>query len=56
MMEQHSIKAAEIAAALKINKASLSLYLNGKRELRIESIEKIMDFLGIELRLKKGKR
>ena len=51
-MEKRSIKAVEISTATGLNKSSLSEYLNGKRVLRIESIEKIMNYLGLEIREK----
>lgn len=48
-MEDKSIRAADISAALNINKSSISLYLSGERGLKIESIEKILTYLGIRL-------
>lgn len=48
-MKEKSIRAADISAATQIRKSPLSEYLNSKRELRIESIEKILDFLGLEI-------
>lgn len=52
VMEKRSIKAVDISAATGLNKSSLSEYFNSKRELRIESIEKIIDYLGLEIREK----
>lgn len=51
VMEEKSIRAVDISTALDINRASLSLFLNGKRALKIESIEKILIYLGIKLEL-----
>lgn len=49
VMKDKSIKAADISEATNIDKSSLSLYLNGKREIRIQSIEKILIYLELEI-------
>lgn len=51
-MKEKAIKAVELSTATGINKGSLSQYFNGKRELRIESIEKILAYLDLELKTK----
>ena len=49
VMKDKSIKAADISEATNFDKSSLSLYLNGKREIRIQSIEKILIYLELEI-------
>ena len=51
-MEAKGIRQQELADVLGVSKSSVSNYLAGRRKLKIENIEKALEFLGLEIVLK----
>ncbi len=48
-MELRNVKSKDLAEYIGVTKSSMSLFLNGKRAMGQEKIEKILNFLNIKL-------
>lgn len=51
-MKIRNIKAKDIADFIGVSKSSMSLFLNGKMNFGQDKLEKIFEFLKIELQIK----
>ena len=52
-MEVRKIKAKDLAEHVGVTKSSMSLFLNGKRAMGQEKIEVMLEYLRIDLIIKK---
>ena len=52
-MSLRKVKAIDLAEQIGINRGSMSLFLNGKTNLRQQKLEEIFKYLDIELIIKK---
>ena len=48
-MKLRNVKSKDLAEHVEVTKSTMSLFLNGKKNLGQEKIEKILDFLDIKL-------
>lgn len=48
-INERGLKLRELSAISNVNESSLSLFLKGRRLLELESLERIMNALGLEL-------
>lgn len=49
-MERRGLTIVELAEAAGVSRANLSNWLNGKREARTETVDALLDYLGLEIR------
>nr|DAX75807.1 MAG TPA: LAMBDA REPRESSOR (TRIPLE MUTANT)/DNA COMPLEX-DNA COMPLEX, DOUBLE HELIX, TRANSCRIPTION-DNA.1A [Caudoviricetes sp.] len=52
-MSLRKVKAIDLAEQIGINRGTMSLFLNGKTNLRQQKLEEIFKYLDIELIIKK---